>query len=1410
MSNEFVKKIERRFYNNARKSFVIPDWKGVFFKRVFKNPSSQLFLYFFRKCSEQFLTCQDQTGSYILHGLAKSQLSTTAKIKVLKIVIDRGINVNQLDGTKRTVLDYLIENNDIECIEVLLKYSHCLQIPDIYLLLLRNTQKEVVCEILFKYADKHEIAPHLSHSCYYKIISILKSQCTKSDNMKENNLNKNYDITLKDDLNSLQDLIKNSSPHISSGPVKLPNHEAIDRVFEISTTDQEDVKRSIKRSEKKLTQKSLVKTAKTKKHLKTKEAVAYMHSMKQKRLKILQFEIKNTPASNDRCCKDDLSEYKVLGVGSYSIVYHALCNGQPRVAKARNPSITKANNEQILQEIEILKSLNHPNVVQFVGTYYHGNTPLLVMEEMWLNLSKWLKINPSASLKNKLCILIDVTNGLKYLHSQNMIHCDLIANNILLTTNLQAKIGDFGMTKVKGQNMIQVPSDFSHIPPEVCTPHSICTEKLDIFSFGCVMIHTITQEFPAVNKESCATDTEIKRRSEYLNKIKGISPIYSIILHCLQNNPSCRPSANKLHYLLNACVVLKSHYYSDELLKHKEIGQGSYSKSYVDKKFFPFIAKKSVKISVKVVSLEILNLTFLNKTHVIQILDGHHNERMTMENWWMNLSMQLRNNSSKFLTDKVRIIAEFINGLKYLHLKKICNHGLTADHVLLSIKLQTKICNLNRNDKKIFNVTDPANNCMHMSSSTCTCSLKKSAENFLCNLVNVQSVLQGFHELDTTEFYSRAFKINDWFECISLHLQTEPISRLSAYQLHILFLLISNKLSVQQQDLTRFHHRKSLNDTSPIMSINILTLCYCRFVYKYYQDKNSCSSQEVSLVNFTLYTRLSLCKQPSLKRKFLDLLQITFRIKVHQGKFTLQCITIILDFSKTEKDIVFSLDTDELQFSGNINPEDIQLILKIIAHNDTRKQKIVARCLRKLEIILLWIARKKSAGETTNGNIGFFSDFNDTLQIYLKDTFLNCIEIVNFLWKNILSCTNIGKYIKAAKILQLIDSSFNHIQFQLDIASVFVSQILNKNFMCYYLDDKKVGVIKIIKKVQLLIEGSQVFHFERFLKRKNKDNYLYNLQTASVLEIWCTDIKNISTDVLTKYCFIGLTNTGTDLKRKNKDNYLYNLQTASVLEIWCTDIKNISTDVLTKYCFIGLTNTGTDLILHEHIIQAPFCEVKLQEVLLHNSCLQEESITKTNSPLMLLCPSSNNIWNVAKNKLWDSTNLLTPDIPFADDLDILKSTSVVICLNTTKSQECNNNANVSSSLLSNKIDEKVANVLAFSNIKIQVFCLSLNIHINSPKSAEHHNAPISNLYDSSEETIKFTSEKTIKFTSEKTVSEKRIQFTTEFDLQASSTFNGIGVLHNYKMQLLEMYYLFQTQYRSFIDIKQQNPVSCRL
>ena len=160
MSSEFVERTEETYYNNETKSYSIDDWRSVFSIAT----SLQLFLFFFRKCSEKFLTCKDKMCCYIVHGLVKSQLSVTYKAKILKMVLIRGVGVNHPDGTGKTVLDYLIDDNDDECTEVLLEHNRDLEVSDKCLtraFQLRN-QKQKLFKLLFAYAIKHNIAPHLT------------------------------------------------------------------------------------------------------------------------------------------------------------------------------------------------------------------------------------------------------------------------------------------------------------------------------------------------------------------------------------------------------------------------------------------------------------------------------------------------------------------------------------------------------------------------------------------------------------------------------------------------------------------------------------------------------------------------------------------------------------------------------------------------------------------------------------------------------------------------------------------------------------------------------------------------------------------------------------------------------------------------------------------------------------------------------------------------------------------------------------------------------------------------------------------------------------------------------------------------------------------------------------------------
>ena len=100
------------------------------------------------------------------------------------------------------------------------------------------------------------------------------------------------------------------------------------------------------------------------------------------------------------------------------------------------------------QECQIMASLRHPNITQFLGICYLPDTrlPLLVMEQLDMSLDDLLEYVPNLPLTLKVLFLEDVSRGLDYLHKRDppIVHRDLTAKNILLTSSLSAKITDMG------------------------------------------------------------------------------------------------------------------------------------------------------------------------------------------------------------------------------------------------------------------------------------------------------------------------------------------------------------------------------------------------------------------------------------------------------------------------------------------------------------------------------------------------------------------------------------------------------------------------------------------------------------------------------------------------------------------------------------------------------------------------------------------------------------------------------------------------------------------------------------------------------------------------------------------------------------------------------------------------------
>ena len=249
---------------------------------------------------------------------------------------------------------------------------------------------------------------------------------------------------------------------------------------------------------------------------------------------------------------------------------------------------------QFVKECQLMSTLRHPNIVRFQGVaFFPGSRlPALVMERLLTSLHDLLdpELDPPPPpntprpfpLSLKCSVLHNVASGLAYLHelSPPVIHRDLSATNVLLNSEMVAKIVDLGVARIvprmrAAATMTKGPGASVYMPPEASAPAESNTEKskydasIDIFSLGVVTIFTIGETFPCdplpytyVNEGtgSVVGRNELERRSRYMacvnqqlcacGQLRGDNPLIRLIQQCLQNLPAKRPSIREVMRLL--------------------------------------------------------------------------------------------------------------------------------------------------------------------------------------------------------------------------------------------------------------------------------------------------------------------------------------------------------------------------------------------------------------------------------------------------------------------------------------------------------------------------------------------------------------------------------------------------------------------------------------------------------------------------------------------------------------------------------------------------------------------------------------------------------------------------------------------------------------------------------------------
>ena len=161
--------------------------------------------------------------------------------------------------------------------------------------------------------------------------------------------------------------------------------------------------------------------------------------------------------------------------------------------------------QQLTQEADIMLRLSHECLVELLGLVDNASgIPWLLMEYYPHNLYNFLRSSSAVTWDLRLRLTLDILRGLEYLHTREpqIIHCDLKSANVLLTRGLNAKLADFGLSKIKthaSASSSRAGSGFSgtvrFFSPEVMSgeKHSAAS---DIWAMGMVMFEIISSELP--------------------------------------------------------------------------------------------------------------------------------------------------------------------------------------------------------------------------------------------------------------------------------------------------------------------------------------------------------------------------------------------------------------------------------------------------------------------------------------------------------------------------------------------------------------------------------------------------------------------------------------------------------------------------------------------------------------------------------------------------------------------------------------------------------------------------------------------------------------------------------------------------------------------------------------------------
>ncbi|KAJ0768858.1 putative protein kinase RLK-Pelle-LRR-XI-1 family [Helianthus annuus] len=254
-----------------------------------------------------------------------------------------------------------------------------------------------------------------------------------------------------------------------------------------------------------------------------------------------------------------------IGTGGYGSVYEAkLPNGKTFALKKLHhfEAEQPAFNQSFKNEVQVLTNLRHKNIIRLYGFCFHNKCNFLVYEYMekgslFCTLSD-SELAVQVDWIKRVNIIKDVAQALAYMHhdcSPPIVHRDISTNNILLNSEMEGFVADFGVARLldpDSSNQTAIVGTLGYIAPELAY-NMIVTEKCDVYSFGVVALETIRGKHPGdllsslnyLTSRGTTLENILDKRLPYPTDRsieKEIVRVCNVAVACIRTDPKCRPT----------------------------------------------------------------------------------------------------------------------------------------------------------------------------------------------------------------------------------------------------------------------------------------------------------------------------------------------------------------------------------------------------------------------------------------------------------------------------------------------------------------------------------------------------------------------------------------------------------------------------------------------------------------------------------------------------------------------------------------------------------------------------------------------------------------------------------------------------------------------------------------------------